>query len=142
MKNKFLAKSVGVICASFLWFPIIGYSGDVGTNSRMIRNETNKVWIIVNQPCTYAGEIMFDSSPNRGAAVCAEGSILTNGPCMLPPGQVTFVKYNWSCGRLVFTDSFKSILVDYSSMRDGVSMKSSRAAMINDDHGDLTIIDR
>lgn len=111
---------------------------------RTIRNETAKTWFIVNQPCSSWVYVKFDRSE---AKVCEQGSLVNQGFCILPPGQITQVVYGGNgkyhiCGTLVFTDGYSGITVDYFDNSTSFKMYSSNAQLINDDHANITIFNR
>jgi hypothetical protein len=120
---------------------------------RIIRNSTDVTWIIRSYP--RVGEVQFDHSFNRGPDACAKGSSLINGPCYLPPGEVTYVKYVMGDitrsnpvidGTLIFIaeDEKKvKLAVRYWARNifwgEHLKMKSNNETKINDNHGDITI---
>jgi hypothetical protein len=116
-----------------------------GVYERTIRNSSETIWAIQNfSDCT---ELIFDVSPHQAIA-CADKSRHLNGPCYLPPGTITFVRYSGCpAGKLTFTpygalaNSYRTIYVKYfgTSWMSGIGMKSSDESKINDSHGNITI---
>lgn len=142
MKKLFLPLAV----FSAIFFLVSSNSYAHKDKERTIRNETDKTWFIVNQPCSQRDVyVYFDRS---GAKVCEQGSLVKQGFCILPPGQVTHVVYgvhlNSSvlCGTLIFSDGYYGISVKYRGDNNSFGMLSSDQYLINDDHANITIFNR
>ena len=142
MINLFKKTMVSLTLVVCSLLSVNSFAGWIDQN-RWIRNESKYIWIITNNGNGY-GWFDYDSKHPK---VCKPGSILIDGPCLLPPGKTTYIKlrsdYYDDTGTLVFMKPDLSIIkVKYVIRGDGVTMKSTNEKLINDSHGNLRIFNR
>ena len=143
------------VFSALMLLPLISFGGNSGNDvkyKRWIQNDSIYTWIIVNEDVLYdQNNVLFDSLPSQGTPACGQGSSLNNGPCVLEPGQRTYVQYvakdNFK-GHLIFfkTDwnRIETIKVKFQGgfYTESFTMTSDNKSKINDDHGDITIFNK
>lgn len=104
---------------------------------RVIKNQSDKTWVIVNVPSASKNYSIFDSNANIPKACSPIKDRLTN-VCVLSPGKSTYITYKYA-GELLFIDQNQNLTVTYNIGSRPEKFWVPKNSRINVFNGDITI---
>lgn len=128
-------KIVGFIVILSFFFCNYSYAKNY---ERVIKNQSDKTWVIVNVPNESGRYSKFDSNSNIPKA-CSPAKDRLPNVCILSPGATTYISYVY-VGDLLFIEQNQNLRVMYNIGRNPeefwVFPKNSKIKVHN---GDITI---
>lgn len=103
---------------------------------RVIKNQSDKTWVIVNVPFESGRYSKFDSNGHT-PKVCSPTQNRLSNVCVLSPGSTTYIDYVWG-GELLFIEQNQNVKVTYN-ISHKPSVWGSNNPVISIYNDDITI---